>query len=104
MASGREEAHIRCVDGTADGQGSLVAVGRGIRHAQNGRDGHVQLADALEAILHLLALGLERCFIRHMSPGAAAASGIGGAVGCAAMLGRLPGKGLQAAESSFARK
>ena len=60
----------------AHGQRCFVAVGEGMLHAQHRGHVDVDMPDAAEAVLHLLAFRFQRRFVGHMTPRAAAAAGV----------------------------
>ena len=76
VAARREKACHGFFHRSANGQRRLIAVVRWICHPQHWRHVNVDMPDAAEAVLHLLAFRFQRRFVGHMAPHAAAAAGV----------------------------
>ena len=76
VAARREKARHRFLHRSANGQRRLIAVVRWVCHAQHRGHVDVDMPDAAEAVLHLLAFRFQRRFVGHMTPRAAAAAGV----------------------------
>ena len=76
VAARREKARHGFLHRSADRQRRLIAIVRWICHAQHRGHVDVDMPDAVEAVLHLLAFRFQRRFVGHMAPRAAAAAGV----------------------------
>lgn len=76
VAARREKACHGFLHRSADRQRRLIAIVRWVCHAQHRRHVDVDMPDAAEAVLHLLAFRFQRRFVGHMTPRAAAAAGV----------------------------
>ena len=76
VAARREKACHGFFHRSADRQRRLIAIVRWVCHAQHRGHVNVDMPDAVEAVLHLLAFRFQRRFVGHMTPHAAAAAGV----------------------------